>query len=317
MAAREAVRAAARVDREGRWEAPAVELLLQLLANGLVQGAMVACLAAGFGIVYRALRVFHVAMGAQFVFSSYAFYTLAGVLGWNPWVAGAVAVVASVAFALALEFAVYRPFARKGCSGGAAMVASLGVLIFTENALALVFGNEVKTIPHPPPGMFALGPVKLTSLQLLQFVACAALFVAVGGLMGRGRWFKASWALGDEPRLVHALALPMGALRAWTVSLAGVLVAVPALLVSADTGMDPHEGLRWLLVASMAAFFGGSGSYWAWGAGALAIGAAQAFAVWRLPAQWSDAVAFTLLLAALALRPGGLFGAPRRPEEMA
>ena len=35
-------------------------LFLQLLANGLVQGAMVACLASGFGLVARSFRVFHI-----------------------------------------------------------------------------------------------------------------------------------------------------------------------------------------------------------------------------------------------------------------
>ena len=50
------------------------------------------------------------------------------------------------------------------------------------------------------------------------------------------------------------------------------------------------------------------------GAGALAIGLAQAVAVWKLPAQWMDAVAFSLLLGVLAMRPNGLFGGERRME---
>ncbi len=54
-------------------------LFAQLLGNGLVQGAVAMLYAAGFGIVYRSFRVFHIAMGAQFVFSCYAFYTCAAV----------------------------------------------------------------------------------------------------------------------------------------------------------------------------------------------------------------------------------------------
>jgi len=294
-----------------------MDLLLQLLANGLVQGTMVACLASGFGLVARSFRVFHVAMGAQFVFSSYAFYMAAVPLRLPLAGAVALALALSVLFSLLLEAAVYRPFAARGCAGGVTMVASLGVLIVTENVLALAFGNEVKTIPHPPLETVAVGAVRLTPLQITQFAVCLAMFVAVGMLIAKSRWFKACWALGDEPELVRAMGLPVGRIRALVMSAGALLVAVPALLVSADTGMDPHEGMRWLLVASMAAFFGGRDRYWAWGAGALALGLAQAIAVWKLPAQWMDAVAFSLLLGVLALRPNGLFGGERRLEAAA
>ena len=294
-----------------------MDLLLQLLANGLVQGTMVACLASGFGLVARSFRVFHVAMGAQFVFSSYAFYMAAVTLHLPPVAAMALALVLSVLFALLIEVAVYRPFAARGCAGGVTMVASLGVLIITENVLALAFGNEVKTIPHPPMEALTWGAVRLTPLQVTQFATCLVLFVAVGVSIARSRWLKACWALGDEPGLVGEMGLPVGRIRALVMAIGAILVAVPAMLVSADTGMDPHEGMRWLLVASMAAFFGGRDRYWAWGAGALALGFAQAVAVWKLPAQWTDTVAFALLLGVLATRPNGLFGGERRLEEAA
>ena len=43
-----------------------MNLFLQLLGNGLVQGAVAMLYAAGFGFVYRSFRVFHIATGAQF-----------------------------------------------------------------------------------------------------------------------------------------------------------------------------------------------------------------------------------------------------------
>ena len=288
-----------------------MELLLQLVANGLVQGALVACLAAGFGVVYRSFRVFHVAMGAQFVVASYAFYTATAVLKMHAAAAVFAALAVSAAFAMLLEFALYRPFSKRKCAGGATMIASLGALIVTENVLALVFGNEVKTIPHAPYESLALGGVRLTSFQLWQFAACAALFAAAGIATAKSRIGKACWAMGDEPDL------PMGKIRVAAMMLGALLVSVPALMVSADTGMDPHEGMRWLLMASMAAFFGGRDRYWGWGAGALALGLAQAFVVWRLPSQWADTAAFAILLGVLVFRPRGLFGSARRAEEAA
>lgn len=294
-----------------------MDLFLQLTVNGLVQGALVACLAVGFGFIARAFRVFHVAMGAEYVFSGCIFYAAAALWKLPPPAAVAVTVVMSIAFAEVIEFAVYRPFDRRGASGGVKMVASLGVLIVTENVLSLIFGNEVKTIPHPTPAVYAFRGVSITSLQLLQLGVSTAFF-SVGGLL-LAKWLplKSALALGDSPELMRALAIRTGGVRALAAAFAGVAVSVPAMLITADTGIEPHSGMKWLLVASVAAFFGGRDRYCAWGAGAVVLGLAQSLAVWKIPAQWSDTVAFALLLAVLAVRPRGLFGAALRTEELA
>lgn len=292
-----------------------MDLLLQLLANGLVQGAILACLAAGFGFIYRTLRVFHVAIGAQFVFASYALYTAMVALDLPFYASVGCALAAAIIFAMFVETAVYRPFAAKGCSGGAAMVASLGVMIVVENVIAFIFGNEVKTIPRSIPATVAFCNIRLTTLQVWQFFVCSALFLSFGVISCFSRWIKACWAYGDDPRLARITGLPCGCVRMLASAVSAVLVAVPAFAVSLDTGMDPHGGMRWLLVASMAAFFGGREHYWTWGAGGFALAFAQSFALWMLPAQWSDPLAFGILITVLAFRPRGLFGAEKRPEE--
>ena len=93
------------------------------------------------------------------------------------------------------------------------MIASLGVLIVTENIIALAFGNEVKTIPHAPYSIMEIGSIRLTTLQAFQFVICAALFAIAGIFIANTRIGKACWALGDEPDLARALRLPLGRIR--------------------------------------------------------------------------------------------------------
>ena len=62
-------------------------LLVQLLANGIVNGVLFALLACGFGLVYRSIRVFHIAFGGLFLIASYAFYGAAIWLHLPLWVA--------------------------------------------------------------------------------------------------------------------------------------------------------------------------------------------------------------------------------------
>ena len=89
-----------------------MSLFLQLLGNGLVQGAVAMLYAAGFGFVYRSFRVFHIAMGAQFVFSCYAFYLCATMLKLPLALAVCGPLALSVLFAATIEWAVCRPFFR-------------------------------------------------------------------------------------------------------------------------------------------------------------------------------------------------------------
>ena len=271
--------------------------------------------AAGFGFVYRSFRIFHIAMGAQFVFSCYAFYFFAvGVkLPLALAVGGGLAL--SVLFAAAIEWAVYRPFFRKGCSSGVVMIASLGVMIVVENLIALAFGNEVKTIStRLEPSVAFLG-LRFTRIQLLQFFGGVGVFALVGAMVRFGKWFKAVWAMGDQPELIPVLGLPLLKLRLLVMALGGVLVAVAAMLVSWDIGMDPHVGMHYLLLGSVAVFFGGTDRYWAWGAGAMLLSILQSLAVWQFSARWTDLVTFGVLVFVLLFRPQGLFGVSKRLEE--
>lgn len=290
-------------------------LFVQLLGNGLVQGAVAMLYAAGFGVVYRSFRVFHIAMGAQFVFSSYAFYfcavqlqlpLLASVLG---------TLLLSIVFAVAIELSVYRPFFNKGCSSGVIMIASLGVMIVTENLIALFFGNEVKTISNQLEPSVIFGDLRFTRIQILQFAIGCGVFAIIGALIRFGRWFKAVWAMGDQPELLPALGLPLSVLRLAVMSLSGVLVSVAAMLISWDIGMDPHVGMHYLLLGSVAVFFGGVDRYWAWGAGAMLLAVLQSLAVWQFSARWTDLVTFGVLVFVLLFRPQGLFGVSKRLEE--
>lgn len=291
-----------------------MNLFLQLLGNGIVQGAVAMLYAAGFGFVYRSFRVFHIAMGAQFVFSCYAFFLCAARLKM-PLAAVVGALALSILFALLIEWAVYRPFFRKGSSSGVVMIASLGVMIVVENLIALAFGNEVKTISNQLEPSVAFAGLRFTRIQLLQFFVGLGVFGAVGALVRLSRWFKAVWAMGDQPELLPVLGLPLCRLRLMVMALGGILVAVAAMLVSWDIGMDPHVGMHYLLLGSVAVFFGGTDRYWAWGAGAMLLAILQSLAVWKFSARWTDLVTFGVLIFVLLFRPQGLFGVSKRLEE--
>lgn len=291
-----------------------MSLLLQLLANGIVNGTMFAVLAIGFGLVYRSARAFHVAYGAALVLSAFVFYSLVAVTGLGLWAAGVVAVGFGALFGWGMEAGFYGPFFRKGTANGAVIVASLGLGFVIENSLVLAYGNGIRAIPRDFSEALSLGPVRLTTIQLTQFLVCGAVLTALAAA-SKLRFFRIARAMAENAELLQVHGWRLGRYRAYVFALSGALAAVPASLVMADTGMDVHAGMSYMLLATVAVIAGGVAHMRGWVLGGVALAVVQSLVVWKFSARWMDLVSFTLLLAILLFRREGLFHMRKRVGE--
>jgi branched-chain amino acid transport system permease protein len=299
------------------WErAEKVNLLAQLLANGLVNGAMFALLAVGFGLVYRGTRIFHVAYGANCVLAAFLFHSLITLAGLNWWIAGGVAVALSAAAGGLMERLFYWPFFRRQAAGGAVMVASLGLFIAIENLLALIYGNELRTIPRQVAASVFFGPARLSAIQLAQFTLCAAALLALF-LARRTRLLTLTRAMGENAELLQILGWRIGRLRMTIFAISGALAAIPSCLIMLDVGMDVHGGMTWLLLAAVAVLVGGVERMPGWIVGGFLLAALQSLVVWRFSTKWMDMVAFALLVVTLLFRKEGILSVRKRQEEEA
>jgi branched-chain amino acid transport system permease protein len=291
-----------------------MNLFLQLLANGVVNGTLFAVLAAGFGLVYRSTGVFHVAYGGAFVLAAYLFHSLVTLAGLGWWAAGFLAVALSALAGWAMEAGFYGPFYRRGTAHGAVMVASLGLGIVIENLLALIYGNEIRAIPRELAQAMTLGPVRLTMIQIAQLTVGLGVLAALAGAR-RLRFFRVIRAMGENPELLQVHGWRLGRYRALVFALSGALAAVPACLIMLDVGMDVHAGMSYLLIAAVAVLAGGVARVEGWVLGGFVLAVLQSLVVWKFSAKWMDLVAFVLLLAVLLFRREGLLGIRKRTEE--
>nr|VFJ43686.1 MAG: branched-chain amino acid transport system permease protein [Candidatus Kentron sp. DK] len=292
-----------------------MDLLLQLLANGLVNGALFALLACAFGLVYRSLRVFHIAFAGLFLIAPYAAYAANAWLGAPIWLAVILGVAAGALSGYLIELILYRPFFRRDVSGGAVIVASLGAFIIIENLLAMGFGSELKTMGRGLAERFVLGSVSLTSIQIVQFLVATMALITVGVTIKRVRTFKIIWAMGDEPGLVPVLGLPLMRYRALVFMVSAGLAGLAGGLIAMDVGVDPHMGLSYLLIAAVAVLAGGIDRFWGWVLGGVVLALLQSLMVWKFSAQWMDLVTFSVLIGILLFRPQGMLGLRKRLEE--
>ena len=291
-------------------------LLLQLLANGLVNAGIYALLAIGFGIVSRTTRIFHISYGGFYTLAAYLLYTFLRILKLPLFVCIPLVLTILSALGITIERGVYRPLYKRSAGSGVFLIASLGVYIIIENLIALIFGNEVKVLSKGIEPSCSLGGVILTRIQIVQFLVSLLLIITFYILIKRVKIIKALWAMGDEPELLQVLGLPLFKLRELVFIISSIFVGIASMLTALDVGMDPHMGLSNFLTASVAVLVGGRDSYMGWIVGSLILAELQSLVIWKTSARWAPLVTFALLIIILLTRPQGVLGTRKRLEEI-
>src|ERR1700757_2543945 len=120
-------------------------LFLQIL-NGLQLGVLLFLIAAGLTLVFGVMDLINLAHGVQYMLGAYlavAFYGLTG----SFLLALVLALVATLAFALALEFLVFRRLYGRDHLDH--VMATFGVILFLNHGVKLAWGAAPLSLPIP------------------------------------------------------------------------------------------------------------------------------------------------------------------------
>ena len=286
---------------------------MQILLNGLVSGSAIALLAMAFQAVYLPTRVFFIGLAG--VYAAVPYIAHAMLSGGGPgWLAAIGATVISVDLCLLCEWANHAPLSRRRASDGAQLIASLGIYIILVQIVAMIWGNDTKTLRTGLDSVTRFGGVILTGAQWAILGTAALSLSAFALLLMKSNLGLRLRALADNPVMFALFGYNVDAHRLLAFALAGVFCAAASLTTAYDIGFDPHGGLHSVLLAVVAVIIGGRGSFLGPVVGALLLGVLRAQVVWHLSARWQEAATFALLALFLLLRPQGLFGHRTRLE---
>lgn len=294
-----------------------MELLLQLLFNGVVVGAVYGLLAVGFGLIFTATRIFHFAHGAVYTLAGYIVYSLTTTLGWPLAVAIVVAMGICGVLSGAIEVLVYRPLRARQASPLVILIASLSILVLAQNLLAISYGNEIRSLGGAVVfSGFEVGPIWVTSIQLVTIATCGALFGLLKVFLRYSRYGKIIRAVANNYEAARIIGADADRTFVVTFVIGGILVVPAAVLVGMLTGLKPFGGTYAILIAAIAVIVGGMGSIMGAAPGALIVGISENLAVWRIATEWQTAVAFAVLLLFIVFKPTGFFGQRVRKMEV-
>lgn len=292
-------------------------LLLQLLVNGIVVGAVYGLLAVGFGLIFTTTRIFHFAHGAVYTVAGFIVYSLTTTLDWPLPVAILATMALCGGLSAAIELGIYRPLRARNASTLVVLIASLAVLMLAQNLLAIAYGNEIRSLAGAVVfAGFGIGPVWITSIQVVTIATCIALFALLKIFLRYTRYGKIIRALANNYEAARMIGADTERAYLVTFIIGGILVVPAAVLVGMLTGLKPFMGTSAVLIAAIAVIVGGVGSIMGAAPGALMIGISENLAVWKISTEWQTGVAFGLLLLFIIFRPTGFFGQRIRKAEV-
>lgn len=284
-----------------------MERFVSLVATGVAQGAIIAIVALGFLLIYKATGVVNFAQGELVTLGAYVAVWAVTDHDMPLLPASVLAVVVLFVVGLLIERFAYAPL--RGRSIHVVVISTLGAALVIRAGLLLWRGGSPQRLASP----FGFDVVELAGarIPMQNLLIVGATAVCVVALMLAfsvtqfGRQLRAlaadrMTAQLQGIRVVRMSMLTFG-LSAALSGLAGVLIG-PTRQITIELGFGP------MLYAFAAAILGSMGRLGGVVVGALAIGLVQQLGAGYLSPDYADIYPFVLMLAVIAVRPQGLFG---------
>ena len=326
-------------------------LFLQQVINGLQLGFVYALIALGYTMVYGIVRLINFAHGDVFMVGAFiSYYSISRIQlhtwpsllfpGINPLIStgiGSITVVllamlVCALMAIIIERVAYKPL--RNAPRISALITAIGVSFFLEYFGALNFVFSSNFITYKRPFDVTTWVINLKGIQVLEkgsqippqsviFSNISFLIVIVSILLvvllqyfvTRTKVGKAMRACAYDKQTARLMGINVDATISVTFAIgaalagaAGMLYAIAYPQVYVFMGIIP--GLK----AFVAAVLGGIGSIPGALVGALLMGQAEVLSAAYISTPMRDAIAFTILIIVLLVRPTGIFGEASREK---
>ena len=220
--------------------------------------------------------------------------------------------IAGAAIGIAAGF-VLEKFALKApvrATRLALLIIAIGVSLLLENGGQLVFGADPKYFPEIiRTTLLNVGPLKVDSQKIIVLVVAIVLMVLLELMVNYTKLGKAMRAVSFNIDAARLMGINTDRIIAVTFALGSALAAAGGLLVSLlYPQINPLMGIMPGLKAFVAAVLGGIGNIAGAMIGGLIIGLAEVMVVGYLQSTYRDAIAFSILILILLLKPAGILG---------
>ena len=285
----------------------------QALVNGIALGGMYTILVLGFSIIWGVMGVINIAHGEFVMVGAYLAWMAHHFWGVDPFVSAPLVLVVM----MGLGYVTQRHLVNRVINRShlVSLLVMFGVSIMLQNVMKLVFSADFRRTDSVFDGAWPLGggitaPVTRVSILVVALAIAAGLSL----FLARTRLGKSIRAAAQNREAARILGIDVGRVYAVTFALCIGLTGLAGALISPVLAVQPFQGPPLTLKAFAITAMAGLGSVRGAIGGAMALGVVEAGLAIYIPNIGSNlavVASFVILVAALVIRPQGIFGGLR------
>jgi branched-chain amino acid transport system permease protein len=186
---------------------------------------------------------------------------------------------------------------------------SLGLILIFDNVAVLLWGDKSKRLISPFENMsLMVGEVSISYDWLIAILFVIVILIALLFLIKKTKIGMAMRATSQKSQAAKLMGINIEHIYIFTFALGAALAGAAGVLYGIIFPFNPYIGALPTIKAFAIIILGGLGSVPGAIIGGLLYGIAEQTAVITLGGIWRNAVAFSVLIIVLVLRPKGLFG---------
>jgi len=283
------------------------ELFIQYFFAGITYGSIYAIVAIGFNIIYNTTGIINFAQGEFVMLGGMISISLMPIMGL-PLAIGS-AVVLTMLFGAFLEISFIRWLESPGVLR--MIIITIGLSILTREAALHIWGESVRSLPYfignEITSIAVLG-ARISPQVLWVIITCGLMVVFLSFFLKTTSVGREMRACASNRKAAILCGINTRNMVTFSFMLSAGIGALAGSVMSPITSTSYDIGTGLAIKGFTVAILGGLGNSMAAVGAGLLLGLLEAFSISVVPLAFKDAIAISILLIILFVRPHGLFG---------
>ncbi len=282
-------------------------LLVQLVINGLLIGALYACMALGFSIIWGVMNLINLAHGTMIMVGAYVSFLLLTTLGLDPFLSIPIAAATLFIMGYLLQRYVINLVLRG--SVFLTLILTFGVDILLINGLLALFTADTRSVTPWYSGLGLVGTsIVVPYIRIGVFVVAVVLTFLLHIFLTRTKLGNSIRATSFDRDAAALVGVDIQRVFSVTFGIGAAMAGATGPLVAMTYSFSPVLGATLTMKAFVIVVLGGLGSVPGAIVGGLLMGVAEHAATRFVGPGYQEGIGFIVLLVVLILRPAGLLG---------
>ncbi len=289
---------------------------VNLLISALLLAGIYAAMSVGMTVIYGVMKIVNLAHAGFLMLGAYFVLELYERLGLDPLLGALFAFPVFFLAGMLVHWLFVKRLPESDQPTLTSLLLMFGIWLVLQNIGYFIWGNSDRSILTPRTlSSLHLGPIHIPTVRVMVFAAAVGSLALLEFALHKTWFGRSVRALMQNRYAGRIVGIPVERTARLTFGLGIAFAGAAGGLLAMLYSFSPDFGRAFLIRSFVIIVLGGLESFSGVAIGALILALVETFSILVLPAGYQPAIAFSLLVLALIILPGGiasLFGKGQR-----